>query len=249
MLVCRVLFSRDNFHFSNGGKFQEFTRLCSIIIVVNRLFPFPTSLVRIRVSAIMHFSTGDIISLEDCTYKHKLILIVEEKNKGQNYCFARPREPYHRLHVNQNGKVTFDNKQQNHGSFFTIVMSPTATTLYRIQTVATNVCIGVQPDGSLHSQSVVQRDNELTVETTTQLPLSVDFRVLVKGTATTTGAKDDCAEKHIAALHAVLQPWELRRFVSEGFLVIRNGVQQHVLERCTRKVRARQNKPLCCDCE
>ena len=191
----------------------------------------------------MHFSTGQIVTLEDCTYKHKLVFIVEKKGQNakaniENYCFARPREPYHRLYVNQSGKVSFDNKQQNHGSLFTIVVSPLATTFYRLQSVAltNNVYIGVQPDGSLHSQSIDQNDHAIATESTYQqsvlLPLSVDFRVLNTGTLAT----DDNTTKPTAASDALLQPWELRRFVSEGFLVVRNGVQPHVLERCTRKV-------------
>ena len=178
----------------------------------------------------IHFSTGQIITLEDCTYKHKLVFIVEEKNKGQNYCFARPREPYHRLHVNQSGKVSFDNKQQNNGSFFSIVA---VGDTYRLQTVAltTNVHIGLQPDGSLHSQSVVQNDP----------PLSVDFRLVVTGT-TAADKHDDNTDKHTPESHALLQPWELRRFASEGFLVVRQGVQPHLLERCTRKVSTRLDK-------
>ena len=191
----------------------------------------------------MHFSTGQIVTLEDCYYKHKLVFIVEKKGQNakaniENYCFARPREPYHRLHVNQIGKVSFDNKQQNHGSLFTLVVSPTVPTFYRLQTVAltTNVHVGVQPDGSLHSQSIVQNDREIATETTHQqsilLSLSVDFRVLNSGRLAT----DDNTTKPTAASDALLQPWELRRFVSEGFLVVRNGVQPHVLERCTRKV-------------
>jgi len=195
----------------------------------------------------MHLSTGQIVTLEDCTYKHKLVFIVEKKGQNaknthiESYCFARPREPYHRLHVNQSGKVSFDNKQQNHGSLFTIVVSPTVPSFYRLQTIAltSNVYVGVQPDGSLHSQSIVHNDCEMTTETTKQsllLPsLSVDFRVLNTGTPSS-GDNNDNTIKPMVTSDALLQPWELRRFVSEGFLVVRNGVQPHVLERCTRKV-------------
>ena len=270
--------------------------------------------------------TGQVVTLIDCKYHLKLRFIVEEKNKGQHVCLARPHEPYHRLHVAQNGtKVSFIAGPQNHGSFFNFIPtggvaadtdmsgSTFVPRTYRLQSVAlsANVCIGVGPDGTLHAQAIthtappvsvpmpvhvvsapvhvaipvpvhvavsapvhvavpvpgtevgppIVRENDIENHTDALATahrhhshdndLSIDFHVTTSTTGDTThpltrsqgpshgpphGPEQGPPLGPLRTPQGPLQPWEVRRFVTEGYIIAHQCVQAGVLQRCARKL-------------
>lgn len=192
----------------------------------------------------MKLITGQLVTLIDCKYHLKLRFIIEEKSKGQNVCLARPSEPYHRLHVAQNGtKISFDAGPQNNGSFFNFVAIDAETRTdtsgalsvagtHRLQSVAlpTNAYIGVRPDGSLHARTIVFDESEQESYHRNSDDLSIDFLL------STSGGTVSSSVRQQGPLQGPLQPWELRRFVTEGFIIARQCVRPSVLQRCSRKL-------------
>ena len=176
------------------------------------------------------FTTGQIVLLTDTRHGRTLRFVVEEKNRGTNYLLARPSNPYARLHVAQNGKVSYSESQPSSGSFFVLVHAGAAAGDYRLQsaTLSPTVCVGVQPDGSLRAHPLDLVVDGSRVDADAAQQSSLCFRIGGGGNGGS-GVVAGVSPRPVA-----LQPWEVRRFVAEGFVVLRGCVRRDVLRRCDR---------------
>jgi len=175
------------------------------------------------------FTTGQIVLLTDTRHGRTLRFVVEEKNRGTNYLLARPSNPYARLHVAQNGKVSYSESQPTSGSFFVLVHAGAATGDYRLQsaTLSPTVCVGVQPDGSLRAHPLDPVVDGSREDADAAQQSSLCFRI-------GGGGDDGGAVAGVSPRPVALQPWEVRRFVAEGFVVLRGCMRRDVLRRCDR---------------
>jgi hypothetical protein len=80
------------------------------------------------------FQTGQILVMKDSVYGISIPFVVEKKGSaGQCFTLAKPNDPYHRLNISQDEKITYQTGTANKGSLFTFVPVDSVNTDKRIQ--------------------------------------------------------------------------------------------------------------------